>query len=278
MARNLKCIIFSICLANYCFSTSFAQEVNEYDFERIEDNSFLMEEAYNQEPGVIQHISSFQFVSQKTWIYSFTDEWPVMGMKHQLSMTLPVLSNGKAGLGDIALNYRYQAIFMNRLAFSPRLSLLFPTGNYHNGLGAGTPGYQFNLPFSVLLSHKIVTHYNLGITFIPISRNADGSKTDILNYNYGVSIIWLLIRNFNFMFEAAGYTTLRKTTGSDTKIYNSIFLNPGFRYAINCKSGLQIVPGIAVPIGLLHLIGEFDVFAYLSFEHQLWKPKSKIKQ
>jgi hypothetical protein len=80
------------------------------------------------------------------------------------------------------------------------------------------------------------------------------------------------------MFEAVGYTTLSKETSSDTRITNSIFLNPGFRYAINCKSGLQIVPGIATPIGLISLKGEFDVFAYLSFEHQLWKPKSIIRK
>jgi hypothetical protein len=155
---------------------------------------------------------------------------------------------------------------------------LFPTGNYHEGLGAGALGYQLSLPVSILLSRKLVTHYNLGVTYLPISKNADGSKTDIINYNYGLSVIWLLSRNFNFMFEAVGYTTLSKETSSDTRITNSIFLNPGFRYAINCKSGLQIVPGIATPIGLISLKGEFDVFTYLSFEHQLWKPKSIIRK
>jgi hypothetical protein len=274
MTRNAKYIIFSLCLANYSINTLKAQDVNKFDFDRIEDNSFLIEEAYNQEPGVIQHISTFQYLKQNKWIYTFTDEWPVPGMKHQLSMTVPVLSNGSTGLGDIQLNYRYQAIYLKRLAFAPRLSLLFPTGNYHKSLGSGVPGYQVSLPFSFLVSPKVVTHYNLGVTYIPLSKNSDGSKSDITIYNYGLSIIILLHTNFNFMFETVGYTTRTKENNPDTQISNILLINPGFRYAINFKSGLQIVPGIATPIGIGPSSGEFNIFAYLSFEHPLWKPKN----
>ena len=56
----------------------------------IQDNSFLAEEAYNQEPGVVQHIQSFtRLWNSKTWAYSFTQEWPVPNhWRHQLSYTL----------------------------------------------------------------------------------------------------------------------------------------------------------------------------------------------
>jgi hypothetical protein len=268
----IKNLILSICLTLYYINTSFAQTVNEFDFERIEDNSFLIEEAYNQDPGVIQHISAFQYMKDKTWLYTFTDEWPVPGRKHQLSTTIPILSNSKTGFGDVALNYRYQAILTNRLAFSPRLSLLLPSGNYKKGLGAGVPGYQLSLPFSYLLSRKIVTHYNLGVTITPKAKNADGSKSDLVNYNYGLSIILLFDKHFNFMFEVVGNTTITKANYANTQISNSLLINPGFRYAINCTSGLQIVPGIAVPIGISSSKGESGIFAYLSFEHPLWKP------
>ena len=79
MINNLKYLILTICLATYCIEPAFAQTVNEFDFERIEDNSFLIEEAYNQDPGVIQHISAFQLMKNRTWLYTFTDEWPVPG-------------------------------------------------------------------------------------------------------------------------------------------------------------------------------------------------------
>jgi hypothetical protein len=36
---------------------------------------------------------------------------------------------------------------------------------------------------------------------------------------------------------------------------------------LNFTSGLQIVPGIAVPIGVGSSSGQRDVFLYLSFEH-----------
>jgi len=265
-------LILSIFLAFYCINTSFSQAANKFDFERIEDNSFLIEEAYNQDPGVIQHISSFQYMKDHTWLYIFTDEWPVPGRKHQLSTTIPVLNNGETGLGDIELNYRYQAIYTSRFAFSPRFSLLFPTGNWERGLGLGVMGYQLSLPFSYLLSTKIATHYNLGVTFTPDAKSSDGSRFDQTVYNYGLSIILLLNKNFNLMCEIVGSRTFIKVTNTNTLITTSLLLNPGMRYALNFKSGLQIVPGVAVPIGFGSSAGEIGMFAYLSFEHPLWKP------
>jgi hypothetical protein len=211
----------------------------------------------------------------KNWVYTFTDEWPVPGQKHQLSITIPVLNNGETGFGDVELNYRYQAIFLNRLAFSPRLSLILPSGNYRKGLGSGVPGYQLSLPFSYLLSRKVVTHYNLGVTITPNARNADGSESDLTIYNYGVSAILLFKKNFNFMLEVVGSITSIRTSNSIASVSNSVIINPGFRYAINFRSGLQIVPGLAMPINPDSSDGGMGVLAYLSFEHPLWKPKIK---
>jgi hypothetical protein len=176
-------------------------------------------------------------------------------------------------LGDIQVNYRFQAILKDRLAFSPRLTLILPSGNYKKGLGAGVPGYQLSLPFSYLISRELVTHYNLGLTITPNAKNNDGSNFSQTIFNYGLSIIQFFSKNFNFMLEVAGYTTFSKESDVDTKVSNSIFINPGFRFAINFKSGLQIVPGLAVPVGLDSSKGEYGVFAYLSFEHPLWRPK-----
>jgi hypothetical protein len=251
----------------------YAQEVSKYDFERIEDNSFLLEEAYNQEPGVIQHVSAFQYMENKTWLYSFTEEWPVPGQKHQLSVTIPVLGQSITGAGDILLNYRYQAVFTDRLAFSPRFSFSVPTGNYKNEMGTGVLGYQVNLPLSFICSRQIVTHYNLGATFFPNARDTSVFRSALTNVNYGASFIWLILPNFNFMVEVAGNTSFTKPENAGTAISNTLFINPGFRFAINIKDALQIVPGISVPIGVGPSNGELGIFAYLSFEHILWRPK-----
>jgi len=250
-----------------------SQSTGKYDFERIEDNSFLLEEAYNQEPGVIQHISAFQYMKDKTWSYSFTEEWPVTGQAHQLSATIPVLNNENTGIGDIALNYRYQAIMTDRLAFSPRFSLIFPTGDYKKGLGNGVMGYQVNMPLSFIFSNKLVTHYNIGTTFTPSAKDASDNKSGITTINYGASAIVLFTETFNFMFEVAANSYFIKPEGGDAARADSFFINPGFRYAINCKSGLQIVPGVAVPVGIGSSNGQYGVFAYLSFEHPLKRQK-----
>ena len=36
----------------------------------IQDNSFLVEEAYNQEDGVVQHISFFQYLPTTGWAFT----------------------------------------------------------------------------------------------------------------------------------------------------------------------------------------------------------------
>ena len=56
----------------------------------IQDNSFLVEEAYNQERGMVQHINTLSRMwNSKDLIYTFTQEWPMPGNpRHQLSYTL----------------------------------------------------------------------------------------------------------------------------------------------------------------------------------------------
>ena len=241
---------------------------------KIQDNSFLIEEAYNQEDGVIQHIQGFLLNHDSSWTYAFTQEWPVPKRAHQLSYTIPVVhlseDGGKTGFGDIALNYRYQLILRDPVALAPRFSLLFPTGNFKRGLGSGAFGLQWNIPLSVEVSEKWVTHWNAGLTFIPRAKGISGTKANTLGYNLGASIIWLALENFNPMFETIWVSDESvQDNGSKTR-ENRLFINPGFRVAINLKSGLQIVPGISAPIGLGPSNKSKGVFFYLSFEHPLF--------
>src|SRR5215468_8130056 len=79
----------------------------------IQDNSFFIEEAYNQEPGVVQHIFNLpiDFTNGSREIgLSFTQEWPVFSQTHQFSYTLPYLfTEDDSGMEDMRLNYRLQA-------------------------------------------------------------------------------------------------------------------------------------------------------------------------
>lgn len=222
----------------------------------IADNSFLLEEAYNQEAGVVQHISAFhRSLRTAAWTYTFTQEWPVVVQRHQLSFTLPVEHIGAAGatvtgIGDIALNYRYQLVGgEGAVAVAPRLSLVAPTGSEAKGLGSGDVGVQLNLPVSVTLAPRVVAHGNAGWS---ATAGAD-------EYGVGASVIWLTRPTFNVLIEAVW---ARVQGGGE-----ALVLNPGIRWAHNFASGLQIVPGIAFPIGIGPSRGERGAFLYLSFEH-----------
>src|SRR5215470_11629949 len=250
----------------------------------IQDNSFLVEEAYNQEFGVVQHIQTFQRLwNSKDWAYTFTQEWPVDPRpRHQLSYTLGVLHSGAhagsgSGFGDLILNYRYQVLGGSeaKLSFSPRISVLFPTGSTHQGRGVGGVGYQTALPFSWVLSKKVVTHWNLGATMIPVARDDSGDKAATFGYNFGQSVVWLARPRVNFLLETV-VARFQTVASPDITNWNTVvLLNPGIRWAYNFQNGLQIVPGVAVPLGVGPSAGARGIFLYLSFEHPFRKlPKT----
>jgi hypothetical protein len=241
----------------------------------IEDNSFLIEEAYNQGRGVVQHINTFSRVAGGDgWEYTFTQEWPLGGRAHQLSYTIPVSRNDAAsgartGIGDVAINYRYQVGGLEHrgLAFAPRASLLLPTGASRHGLGSGGTGIQFNLPFSAELPAHLVAHSNAGITYTPRARDTNGNSAATRSYALGQSLIWLAHPKLNLMLESI-WTSAHDVVGRGQTVRTSEFLlSPGLRGAIDFPSGLQIVPGIAFPFGIGSSRGERAVFVYLSLEH-----------
>ncbi len=255
-------------------SSAIAEETRTEEPKRIEDNSFLIEEAYNQEHGVVQHIQTFEYLKRaNSWLYTFTQEWPVPDEKNQLSYTIPLSHFGEpseTGLGDILLNYRYQLVQKETVAVSPRFSLILPTGDYKKGMGAGAYGYQVNIPLSMILSNNLVTHWNAGTTYTPGSKEPGGARVETIGYNLGASAIWLVSENFNLLTEVVWNSfQLVRPDGSKNNS-ETCFINPGMRFALNYKSGLQVVPGLAFPIGVGESKNEYGVFFYLSFEHPLF--------
>jgi len=237
----------------------------------IQDNSFLVEEAYNQEPGVVQHISTFQgWRGSGDFDFAFTQEWPFRTIRHQLSYDIPIARTGsRTGLGDIGVNYRYQLVGdgSTQLAVAPRLTMILPTGDWENGQGNGSVGAEVNLPVSFVVSPALVTHFNLGAAGIPSARNTLGDRAGIFEWSAAQSSIVTLSSRFQPMLEIV-YTRGSEVTGEDkTGTTESLVVAPGFRAAINLKSGLQIVPGFSVPLGVGPSKGDRGFFFYLSFEH-----------
>ena len=239
----------------------------------IQDNSFLIEEAYNQEDGVVQHISYMQrsFVT-RDWVFTQTDEWPLRTVKHQLSLTMSALHSGGRpgfGLGDTAVHYRYQLAGNGntKMALAPRLSLLLPSGNFRLGRGNGGWGLQTNLPASLQHNSWLITHWNAGMTWIPHAHNSLGAQNRSLSFNLGQSFIWLASPRFNGLFETL-WTSTEDVVGPTKSVRRQdIYVSPGIRWAHNFANGLQIVPGVGVPTGVGPSAGKKGLIFYLSFEH-----------
>jgi len=237
----------------------------------ISDNSFLIEEAYNQEPGVVQHINNFiQADGGDGWVYAFTQEWPLWGSTNQFSYTIPVVnrSGSGTGLGDIALNYRYQLVADgdDGIHVAPRLTFLLPTGDEQHSRGAGGLGIQANLPLSVRPRSWLALHANAGLTWIPSAKDSADASGSTLTTILGGSAIWLFRPRLNVLLEFL-WLSNEVVVGPDQRVRtDALLLNPGIRWAFNFQSGLQIVPGVAYTLGLNSGTGN-ALFLYLSFEH-----------
>lgn len=218
-----------------CAAGVFAQQKDKAkENPPIKDNSFLIEEAYNQEAGVIQHINTFTRSRSGDWLYTFAEEIPFPNQKHQLSFTLPAQKVGgfpgrKYGFGDVLINYRYQLVANKKTAVTPRFSLLLPTRNYRKERGAGGVGFQFNLPVSVQFSKKFAAHSNAGLTFTPRAGNILGERARTVDYNLGQSIVWLAAPRFNVLLESVWNNTADVTGVRQTRRENEVLINPGVR-------------------------------------------------
>lgn len=219
----------------------------------LQDNSFLLEEGYNQEPGIVQHINLLLYDHDaKAWEYAFTQEWPLFSMKHQVSYTVPLThdneENDGVQFGDIALNYRYQLVGNgeSRLAIAPRLSVIFPTTE-----GNDATAVQVGVPISTILGPRLLAHTNFAATWF--NRRNDPE------YLVGQSLIVPVAQRFNVLVEALW-------TGTTDE--HDLVVSPGIRWGYDLASGSQIVPGLAYVMNVDDEDEGGDaILVYFSFEH-----------
>lgn len=236
----------------------------------IQDNSFLIEEAYNQEAGVVQHINNLRRQG-KDWFYTFTQEMPIGSQTHQFSYTVPYSwlkteFGHESGIGDLQFNYRYQLSLetADRPAIAPRISLIVPSGNDDKGLGVSSYGTQFNLPVSKIITDRVTLHGNAGLTHYFDVR---GEKPT--SYLLGGSMIYAVNRTFNLMLEGVHEWTESVNDFGIIEKERSFTLSPGIRYALNFDGGAQVVLGAAAPIRFVEDKRDYGVFFYLSIEHRV---------
>ena len=242
----------------------------------ITDNSFLIEEAFNQEAHVFQNIVGFLLGEEDgAWAMTFTQEWPAPSMTHQVSYTATLVNIAdETGIGDALLNYRYQLFEEGpgRPAISPRISLIIPSGDEERGLGFGGWGLQFNLPVSKQVG-DFYLHGNAGVTWwpslatdqFPSAGLAPAEDVAVATPFLGGSVIYRLRPMFNLMLESV-VNWREEVVGPGATDRNTAFvISPGVRGGWNLGDK-QIVVGLAVPV--FKAKGEFftGVFGYFSYE------------
>jgi hypothetical protein len=266
-----RCLSLVLLLQSYLVSLAAAEPLAK----GIQDNSFFVEEAYNQEPGVVQHILNvpiFFTDGAREITLSFTQEWPVFSQTHQFSYTIPhTFGEQENGLEDIRLNYRLQALMESEWspAFAPRFSLVTPTGDADKNFGHDRLGYEVNLPFSKIVSNPWSVHFNAGSSVFPEVKDHN-----LVNFNLGGSAIYAVSRDFNLMLESVAFW--EEDVDSTGKVDRTLtaLLSPGARYAFNFPNDAQLVVGLAVPIGLTSDSPDYGLFFYCSFEHPFVRTES----
>jgi DtxR family Mn-dependent transcriptional regulator len=235
---------------------------------QITDNSFIVEEAFNQEAGVVQNI--FQTVRiGGHWPSTITQEWPAPSVTHQLSYTIIGGDGGSGfGLGDTLLNYRYQALTEGpgRPAFAPRASLVLPTGSVDRNRGNGSYGLQVNLPFSK--QHRdLYWHWNAGFTWLPEAKAAGtgDAHANLMSPFLAGSTIYRLRPMINLMLEHLVIFN-QSFDGVETSRATLYTLSPGVRGGWNVGEG-QIILGLAAPTTWGG--GETDTGLFLYFSYEL---------
>ncbi len=236
----------------------------------ILDNSFLVEEAFNQEPGVFQNI--FTFVRQGgAWELAFTQEWPMGSVRDQFSYTVGLTGlPGAVSFGDTLLTYRRQLLTEGpgRPALAPRVSLILPTGRARQGLGRGAVGAQVNLPMSKQAG-DVYWHANAGLTWLPGADAAVGvaprAEADLLGAHAAASLIWRARPMLHLLVEVLAERDEAIVGPGRTEPVGSVTLSPGMRGGWNVAAR-QIVVGVALPTTLSRGAASAGVFLYGSYE------------
>jgi hypothetical protein len=251
----------------------------------IEDNSFFVEEAFNQEAGVVQTIFGSTFLLAPGWAATVTQEWPVPGIRHQLSVTVPFgRVNEETGAGDVAVNYRYQLLEegAGRPALSPRITVLMPTGSTRRGLGAGAWGIQTNVPVSKQV-RDFYFHGNVGTTWYPsatftdpslapASGGEDGPARALTSPFLAGSAIYRLKPMMHLMLESVVTWQQALVAPGVTDRAAIRVLSPGVRGGWN-RGDSQVVVGAAVPVTWGPGDPDAGLFVYASYEAVFWRTR-----
>lgn len=231
-----------------------AQEGGEAEGpEPIEANGFFVEEAYNQEEGMLQQIATAMGVRHGAWSGEFSQEWPLFSVRHQLDVAVQVAED--EGVTGAGAEYRYLLVGGVGEPFS-----LSPGVEASWSRDEDAWELEAVLPASVRLGETLVANTNVGVSFAADDLGGRPGLT------LGEGLVWRATPRMNLLMEAVfnrGEPLLQGEDGED----RSFVVSPGVQYAFALGDDVQLVPGVAFPVGVGPSDGQRAVMLYLSLEH-----------
>jgi len=268
------------------FSGVTARAAERRPIDGFEDNGFLVEEAYNQDRGEVQHTLNAVYTNdfrRRGWSFTFEQEWWLFTEDHQVAVSIPFShlreeGEKQRGVGDILIEYRYQLLEEgpNIPAVAPQFTLILPTGNRDKGTGNGVVGYEWSIAASKKVASRLALHANLGLTFLPKVRvpldddQRLSPKRSLVSYDVGASVVFALSSDIHMLLEWVGeFEEEINDKGKKERAFKAL-LSPGIRAAVINKDDLQTVLGVGIPIGVTGPADSYGIFLYFSVEHKLF--------
>lgn len=205
----------------------------------LTDNSFFLEEAFNQTIDTVQFSQDYNSLNNE---FTATGEIPLKSEEHQFSYTV-----GQGRAINPTLSYRYQSVNVPNALLAHRFGVVVPIEDERYG-------FEYKQALTLILNDKWMNHWNLGLFHYPRFKHRTYNS-----YNAGTSFVYYAKENLNLVFESY--------LESDENYETGLIINPGLRAALNLEwQETQIVPGISFPISFNQETINAGVFLYLSIE------------
>lgn len=243
----------------------------------LQSNNLLVETPYTQERGEAQHTFTFGRTRHENWASTFTQEWPLLSEKHQLTFSLPMQigrnDEGVRGVGDAAIEYTYQLIGTNesRITISPKVGFFVPTGDVAKELGIGAPGFEFSVPAGVMLSSNVGILTNVSASIFGRTKNSEGELVRHKFLEVGQSLVWYARPRFNALLEAKWERAVAIEDNGHRLRKDELFIAPGIRWAHLAGNKVAFIPGISVPLGIGPSRRDCGILFSLAIEHPFGK-------
>jgi len=261
---KMKIFVVSLVLSAICGANVWAEE----ELDTKQQFLFFMEEGYLQEQGeweanlssLYQDGLSEGGVDSKEWKtiagfeFGLTEwlqvetEFPWLWKEEKEAGT----TERESGLGDIEVGLRAIVLEENEDGLQPTVSvgieMSLPSGDWKEGLGAGTVGYGPVLGISKTVG-EWVFHAGGGLEWFNDAKEREGTETekaDIFEMNGGAAVVYQGVEDLEMILEVFGEYEAEEPEDGHNKYETELYLSPGLRYEV--ARGIEL--GGGVPIGL----------------------------